>query len=146
MSTQIELEAKHPVLTTVENLIQTNSWILSHKRDFLKPYDLTTQQYQLLRILRDENPKSLSMNSLRARMVDKMCDASRLVARLTKKELIVRKTSDEDKRSADVFITDKGLNLLKQIDNALPKLNQVTNLLSPQELHQLNELLAKIRG
>ncbi len=69
------------------NLIFTGNWINSKNAELLKPYKLTSQQYNLLRILRGQYPKPVTVNLLIERMLDKMSNASRIVDRLVKKIL-----------------------------------------------------------
>lgn len=131
---------------TIVNLVHTNNWIEGHKRDFFKPFSITSQQYNILRILRDQHPEPSTIGLLKSRMLDKMCDVSRMVERLRLKKLIDRQANTEDRRAVDIIISDKGLALLTEIDHYMPALEQVTNLLSYDELENLNLLLDKIRG
>jgi len=131
---------------TIVNLIHTNNWLEGHKRDFFKPFSITSQQYNILRILRDQHPQPATIGLLKNKMLDKMCDVSRMVERLQIKKLIDRQANSEDRRAVDIVISDKGIVLLNEIDHYLPVLEQVTNLLSYDELEKLNLLLDKIRG
>lgn len=131
---------------TIVNLIHTNNWLEGHKRDFFKPFSITSQQYNILCILRNQHPESSSIGSLKIKMLDKMCDVSRMVERLRLKNLIDRQANTDDRRAVDIVISEKGLTLLTEIDHYLPVLEQVTNLLSHSELEKLNLLLDKIRG
>lgn len=128
------------------NVMYTFNWLDSHSTEFFKTYDLTTQQFNILRILRGQHPKPSTINLLKERMLDKMCDASRMVERLRKKDLVERKTSEVDRRSVDIVITKKGLDLLKKIDKALPEFENIMNHLTLEEVKKLNSLLDKMRG
>ena len=79
-------------------------------------------------------------------MMDKMSDASRLVEKLRAKDLVDRRICDKDRRNVDVFITGKGLNLLKKIDKQEKEFNKLTANLLDEEMDQLNDLLDKLRG
>lgn len=131
---------------TIVNLIYTNNWLESNQRDFFKPFGITSQQYNVLRILRDMDPKAATIGLLKEKMLDKMCDVSRMVERLRVKKLINRQLNIEDRRAVDIVISDKGKELLKEIDQFLPSFEQVATPLSVQELEELNNLLDKIRG
>jgi len=128
------------------NLIFTHSWLMSKIYEMLDEYDLTPQQFNLLRILRGQYPKTASITLLKERMLDKMSDASRLVERLLAKGLVERKICPEDRRKVDVVITKKGLKLLEKIDKTDNEMDNYLKNLSEVEAKKLNELLDKLRG
>jgi len=128
------------------NLIFTHSWLMSKIYEMLDEYDLTPQQFNLLRILRGQYPKPASITLLKERMLDKMSDASRLVERLLAKGLVERKICPEDRRKVDVVITKKGLKLLEKIDKTDNEMYNYFKNLSEVEAKKLNELLDKLRG
>ncbi len=72
---------------TVVNLIFTYNWITEKTKQFFEKGDITSQQYNILRILRGAG-KPLSTLQIRQRMLDKMSDTSRICDRLVKKELV----------------------------------------------------------
>ena len=126
-------------------LIFVGNWLVSRHQQFFKKFDITMQQYNILRILRGQHPKAANINTLKERMLDKMSDVSRLVERLRKAGLVERRSSEIDRRSVDVQITAKGLGLLEEVDVDLPKLEDSLNLsLTEAEAQQLNTLLDKI--
>jgi DNA-binding MarR family transcriptional regulator len=130
----------------IVNLVYTYNWIYSKQYDLLKPYDLTIQQYNILRILKGQHPSPASIKLLKERMLDKMSDVSRLVEKLRIKELVERRECPVDRRNVDVLITQKGLNLLEEMDD---KINEFDNLLlnlKENEIDQLNIILDKMRG
>lgn len=129
----------------VLNIIYTNNYLVNRLNDLFKDYDITRQQYNVLRILKGQLPKSASINLIKERMLDKMSDASRIVERLRAKELVVRRNSEEDKRAADVSITEKGLRLLEEMDPLVEETEQVLMHMTPDEMKQLNTLLDAIR-
>ena len=127
------------------NIIYTFNWIDAQLRDFFKKYDLTPQQFNILRILRGQHPEPSTINLLKERMLDKMCDASRMVERLRLKNLLERHTCPNDRRSVDILITSKGLALLDEIDVEFDKFNTCLINLADEELKNLNSLLDKLR-
>lgn len=123
----------------------TSAWLSEKIRVFLAGEDLTPQQFNVLRILRGSHPQPLSTLQIRERMLDKMSDTSRIVDRLIKKGWVKKGTCKEDKRLVDVLITDKGLDVLSEIDAKEDLLNKHLNGLSPQEAETLSNLLDKVR-
>jgi DNA-binding MarR family transcriptional regulator len=127
------------------NLVFTANWLSERLKGFFEPYDLTPQQFNILRILRGSGAP-LSTLQIRERMVDRMSDTSRIVDRLLKKQLVEKKTSQADKRLVDVTISDKGLGLLTEIDGRQEALDGIIAVLSEEEAAALNKLLDKLRG
>ncbi|MBV6646758.1 MAG: MarR family transcriptional regulator [Cyclobacteriaceae bacterium] len=127
------------------NLIYTNGWINQQQIRLFKPHDLTTPQFNVLRILRGQYPNPSTINLLIDRMLDKNSNASRIVDKLEKKKLVVRKQCPADRRAVDVFISDTGLALLEKIDLELDLWDDEMRRLTEEECILLNELLDKIR-
>jgi len=128
----------------MENLQLSYAWLMDQIRGFVKKENITTQQYNILRILRQEN-QPLSTNHIREKMLDKMSDTSRIVERMVKKGLLLKTVSTKDKRMVDVVITDPGLQLLEQLDSRTNELDSILKNLSSQELETLIFLLDKLR-
>lgn len=126
------------------NLIFSNNWITEKIKAVLHEEDITHQQYNILRILRGSK-KPLSTLQIRARMLDKMSDTSRIVERLVKKELVEKKVCDTDKRLVDVIISPTGLDVLKRLDEKNEELDAILQNLTPKEAAQLSDLLDKMR-
>ena len=128
------------------NLIYTYNWLVNYQIDLLKPYEITLQQFNILRILRGQYPNPTTIKLLKERMLDKMSDASRIVEKLRIKNLIDRKVCPHERRKVDVIITQKGLELLKEIDNHDDEVISKISSLNEHEVKRLNELLDKMRG
>lgn len=130
----------------VVNVVFTSGWCNEQMKQLLAPYDITNQQFNILRILRGQYPNPSTINLLKSRMLDKMCDASRIVDRLVQKELVLKEVNTEDKRAVDIIISKKGLQLLTQMDHEVDLSAMASNTLTEQEADQLNFLLDKLRG
>ncbi|WP_316815598.1 MarR family winged helix-turn-helix transcriptional regulator [Pedobacter nyackensis] len=128
------------------NVIFTYGWCNDQLKQVMIPYDITTQQFNILRILRGQHPNPSTINLLKARMLDKMCDASRIVERLVQKGYVKKTVSSKDKRAVDILITKKGLSLLKRIDEEVDLSGMVSPNLTEEEARHLNQLLDKMRG
>ena len=127
------------------NLIFTSNWLAGHIRSTLKPYDITLQQYNVLRILKGAG-KPISTSCIRGRMIERMADTSRLVERLCSKEWVNRESCCSDKRRVDITISEKGLKLLEDIDASVNMVGAMDANLSDEEALLLSELLDKLRG
>ncbi|GGH20077.1 MarR family winged helix-turn-helix transcriptional regulator [Mucilaginibacter phyllosphaerae] len=130
----------------VINLAYTSGWINNHMRPKFEKFNLTQQQFNILRILRGQYPKPATVNLLKDRMVDKMSDASRIVDRLVQKGLVSRCTNSRDRRAVDIRISDEGLAILKKMDAELKTKDFFKQNLTEEEAGQLSDLLDKMRG
>ena len=130
----------------VLNIIYTQNNINERLIEILKPYDLSNEQYNVLRILRGQKGNPANMCVIQERMLAKTSNTTRLVDKLLLKELVTRKVCKENRRKIEVLITEKGLDILKELDPKVDNYEQniVANL-SSSELEQLNDLLEKIR-
>jgi len=127
------------------NLMFTSSWLNSIIHERLKPYGLSSQQYNILRILRGQSPEPVTVNLLQDRMLDKMSNASRLVEKLRLKSLVERNICPGDRRAVDVSITAKGISLLEELDHSEGEWEKRFENLSDNETSELNRLLDKLR-
>jgi DNA-binding MarR family transcriptional regulator len=127
------------------NILYTSYFIQDKMNMLFKRYDITRQQYNVLRILRGQHPGHASVNLIRDRMLDKMSDASRIVERLRLKELVIRKNAEKDKRAVEVSITDAGLKLLEEMEKPVQGFEDMFDCWNAEETTQLNSLLDKFR-
>ncbi|MDX5345799.1 MAG: MarR family transcriptional regulator [Hymenobacteraceae bacterium] len=127
------------------NVLYTSGWMQQKQAALFKPFGLTLPQFNILRILRGQYPKPATINLLIERMLDKTSNASRIVDKLENKGLVSREQCPNDRRTVDVLITEKGLDLLKQMDGLEDSRKIGIGNLSEAEAEELNRLLDKIR-
>jgi len=128
------------------NVIYTGKWMSQFHADIFKPYKLTIQQYNILRILKGQHPRGITVKLIRERMLDRMSDASRIVELLRKKDLVERTIRQTDRRKMDVLITQKGVQLLEEIEKENERMDKRLSSLNEHEITQLNSLLDKLRN
>src|SRR5450755_4838083 len=129
---------------SIINLIYTFNWVNEKLNRHFQPFDITQQQFNILRILRGAG-QPLSTLQIRQRMLDKMSDTSRIVDRLVKKGMVKKTVCREDRRLVDVLLTEKGKKLLQTMDGMNEEMESIFKYLSEGEAKQLNVLLDKIR-
>ncbi|MBN8687423.1 MAG: MarR family transcriptional regulator [Chitinophagales bacterium] len=127
------------------NLIYTMAWVKDKTKEIFDAEDITSQQFNILRILRGSFPQPLSTLQIRERMLEKMSDTSRIVDRLILKGLVKKVVCKNDRRLVDVIITDKGKKLLERLDSRQDEMDQVLGNLSEKDANILSDLLDKIR-
>ena len=126
------------------NLIYTYNWLMEKSRPIFERYDITSQQFNILRILRGAG-EPLSTMQIRQRMLDKMSDTSRLVDRMIKKGFVKKVVCKTDKRLVDVTIAEKGRKLLEQMDQCETEIDGLIKNISEEQAATLNNLLDAIR-
>ncbi|OUR90749.1 MarR family transcriptional regulator [Flavobacteriales bacterium 34_180_T64] len=124
------------------NIVYTANWIKSHQNDFFKPYGISPQQFNILRILKGAGDP-IKVQTIKERMIERAPNATRLTDKLCAKDLIERIACPDDRRVVHINITKKGLLLLDDISKNLK--NDLIDNLSEAEALQLSDLLDKIR-
>lgn len=128
------------------NLYHTVFEMLYQEKQFFAQYELTVNQYNILRILRGQNGKPISIKDIRSRMLDKGSDVGRIIVRLEKKKLVQKMICECDRRAMDIVISEKGTSLIHRIgDLTFESIQTKVSKLTKQEAQKLNELLDKIR-
>jgi DNA-binding MarR family transcriptional regulator len=127
------------------NLMYTYGWLHNKQKKFFSGYNITPQQYNVLRILKGQYPDAISTSEIKSRMLDKNSDTSRIVDRLSTKGLIVKNTCTSDKRLVDVSISDRGFELISEIDIRALELDKLFSTLEIEEAAELNRILDKLR-
>ena len=127
------------------NLIYTSNWLNERMKYFFDNYDITSQQFNILRILRGAG-EPLSTLQIRQRMLDKMSDTSRIVDRRVKKGMVRKNTRRTDRRLVDVIITDKGKKLLSDLDARNDEMDSILKNLDEADAKKINLLLDKLRN
>ena len=129
----------------VVNAIYTGNWILQQQQELLKPFGLTVQQYNVLRILRGQQGAPMTVLAITERMLDKMSNASRLVDKLVEKKLVLRRECPQDRRAVDVLILPAGLDLLSQVDKVQNDWGKHFDALGIKKLEEMNQILDEFR-
>ncbi len=127
------------------NLIFTSNCVSAQMKLFLKDYDITTKQYNILRILNGAH-KPVSIAFIRDRLLDKVSDVSRIVDRMTNQGLVIKRPSEVDKRLVDIILSPTGKERLHTVMSSVDMIDGIMKNLSTQEVETLNRLLDKIRA
>ncbi len=125
------------------NIKYTANWLSSQENEFFKPFGISPQQFNILRILKGAG-KAIKVQEIKNRMIERAPNATRLMDKLCGKELIERIACPEDRRVVHIAITNNGLELLAKIEKDIGNINPLKNL-SNEEAIILSDLLDKIR-
>ena len=124
------------------NLIYTANWISSKQNTFFKPFGISPQQYNILRILRGAS-EAIAVQTIKDRMLERAPNTTRLMDKMCSKKLINRVPCLGDRRVVHIEITKDGLMLLKKIDKEVK--DDILQNLTEEEAVVLSDLLDKIR-
>lgn len=128
------------------NVMYTQNVIGDKFNEVLKPHELSSEQYNVLRILRGQKGSPANMCVIQERMVAKNSNTTRLIDKLLLKDLVTRDVCPDNRRKIEVQITQKGLDLLKNLDQKVIQHEELfANNLTEEELITLNNLLEKYR-
>ena len=148
---RIEDEIKSTVKLSITkkvvlNLAFTKNYVGDKFNEILKTFDLSGEQYNVLRILRGQKGKPINMQDIQDRMITKNSNTTRLIGKLLLKDMVERNICPNNRRKIEVNITQKGLDILRELDPLIENYEDgITKKFSKSELEQLNYLLEKIR-
>lgn len=148
----IEQEIKSTIKLSITkkvilNITFTRNYLGDQFSDILKPYGISSEQYNVLRILRGQKGKPLNMQDIQERMVTKNSNTTRLIDKLLLKEMVQRNTCPNNRRKIEVNITENGINTLSELDPIVENHEKfLKKKLTNDELETLNNLLEKIRN
>tara|TARA_Y100001958_G_C21144675_1_gene482393 strand:- start:388 stop:810 length:423 start_codon:yes stop_codon:yes gene_type:complete len=130
---------------SILSILKTSLRINKKLNDVFKKYEISEQQFNILRILRGQRGKPSSLKTIQKRMVHLMSNTTRLVDKLILKDFVSREICKFNRRKIDIFITDKGLKFLDEINPIIDKSEELmTTNLSEEEKNILTNLLNKI--
>lgn len=142
LSKDIQSRFPNEKVKVLINILYTANWITSVQNTFFKPFGISPQQYNILRILNGAH-QPLKVQTIKERMIDRAPNTTRLMDKLCAKKLIERIPSETDRRVVHIIITEEGKALISTIGSDL-NISLVDNI-SEQEALELNNLLDKMR-
>ena len=132
------MNSKHAIIS----ILKTSAFISEILLSGLKPYGISEQQFNVLRILRGQKGIAANLSTVQDRMVHKMSNTTRLIDKLIKKKLVKRNVCVKNRRKIELFITEDGLDLLKKIDPISDEIEKkILSNISSQDLNSLISIL-----
>lgn len=128
------------------NVMYAQNIIADKLMETLKPYDISIEQFNVLRILRGQKGRPANMGFIQEQMIAKTSNTTRLVDKLLFKGLVDRQVCPQNRRKMEVTITEKGLQLLEIVDTLVEEAEEkITAAFSQEEKEQLYSLLEKFK-
>lgn len=144
IKTEVELPLSRKAIV---NLLYTENWLMDKINLELKSFDISIQQFNVLRILNGQKGKPANLSTIQERMVSKMSNTTRLVDKLIVKGYVERVICKSNRRKVEITITEEGKNFLKKLNPIMQSFeDRITASLSKKDLIMLNELLNKLRN
>jgi DNA-binding MarR family transcriptional regulator len=128
------------------NIIFTANWLDDVIRSSIKDYNITPEQYNVLRILKGKHPDAYALQEIRDRMLNRWSNVSRLVDKLKKKGYLTRQQLESNRRKVEIRLTEKGFELLDDLDKSPPAGSLFDHGLSSNKAKQLTNLLDEFRN
>jgi DNA-binding MarR family transcriptional regulator len=127
------------------NMLYLSSWLNTQVNEFMKEYNLTKQQFNVLRILMDYPERMTNVTEITSKMVDKSSNETRLVEKLIANGYVVKAKNKENRRIHEISLTEKGLAVLGIIQEKIPVLYRFMEVFTIDEIKSLNEKLNTVR-
>ena len=135
------MNSKHAIIS----ILKTSAFISEMILSGLKPYEISEQQFNVLRILRGQKGIAANLSTVQDRMVHKMSNTTRLIDKLIQKKLVKRNVCIKNRRKIELFITEDGLDFLKKIDPITDEIEKkVLKNISSKDLNSLISILNSI--
>ncbi len=136
---------KSPVQKAGLNVLYTAWWLKTLSSKELKKFDLTHEQYNVLRILKGKHPEKMCVKDIASRMIEKNSNVPRIIDRLENKKLISRAQGEIDGRQTVMSLTEIGIGVLENATTSLNEIWEKSISISVNDANELNELLEKLR-
>ena len=129
------------------NIMMVSHLLSERIAEALKPFEISAQQFNVLRILRGQKGKPANLSTIQERMIQKMSNTTRLVDKLITKNYCERIVCPSNRRKVEITITGDGLEILKKLDKEIDAVEKdFSKKLNEEEIEYLNNYLHEIRS
>ncbi|MFD2574481.1 MarR family winged helix-turn-helix transcriptional regulator [Spirosoma soli] len=142
----MEKQFKNDYHRLIANLHRTDGYIFNFFQQKLSPFDLSVQQYIVLRHLQDVYPNTLTVSEVKERLTDHNSDVTRLIDRLVAKDLVTREVDAENRRRVNLKLTESSYRFTGEVAEQFKDFESIVSHLTDEEVKTLNTLLDKIRN
>ena len=143
---EIKSSFSNDISRALVNILFTSSKIKNVHKNILGKYDLSLQQFNILRILKGQKGNPVTLKLITSRMISPMSNTSRLIDKLIIKGWVAREQNNRDRRAVKIYITEEGLSQVNHAKEDLDKYISTLELTEKEKLQQLNEACDLIRS
>lgn len=137
---------QYPAQKVAINVMYSASWLGGEMKRALEEFDLSWQQFNILRILKGQKGNPVSLKLLTSRMIDKTSNTSRLIEKLVKKNYVERIICPEDRRKVEISLTDEGGKIVQFATRSMDShMHELFDHMQEKDLDTLNDLLDLMR-
>jgi len=134
-------------LAALLELLKGGFWYDKALQQVLKPFGISHEQFNVLRILEHNQDRKFSLKEIQSRIMNRTANTTRLVEKLKTKGLISSKYCEHNRRKLEITITEKGLELLSELrDPLFSMIRNVKARISEQEAESLIQIIRKVRA
>lgn len=134
-----------PAQEAMLNLFVAAARVRREVEQVCQQYDIQFSHYNVLRILRGVHPEGHPRCEIIDRMLDPSPDVTRLTDKLVERDLVRRMRSQEDRRMTIHKITDKGLELLEEMQPEITAVQErFGERVAPRDLEHLSRICEDI--
>jgi DNA-binding MarR family transcriptional regulator len=131
----------------VVSILRTANYLRRFSSPVFDQHGITSQQFNVLRILRGAGLEGLPTLDIAERMIERAPGITRLLDRLERKKLVRRERPSDNRRQVLCYITKPGLDLLQELDTPVRTQDkQALHRLDESEIEELIRLLELARG
>jgi DNA-binding MarR family transcriptional regulator len=129
------------------NLWRTYDRLRALEDELFARFDLTPQQYNVLRLLKSVHPDGVPTLALADRLVSRAPDITRMLDKLEQRGLVTRDRRPDNRRVVRIAVSDAGLDLLREAAEPLRECHaRQLGHLTADDLKRLTELLRAARA
>ena len=130
---------------SILNILVASNYINTLVEKICTEHNITLSQFNVLRILNGKYPEGYPRCDIINRMINPSPDVTRLIDRLIKDGFVERFNSKEDRRLSLARITEKGRNLLSEVNPEIRKLQiSLFKKFNKEEKKNISILLEKL--
>jgi len=133
-------------LITMLELLKSSYWYTRELKDLLKAFDISHEQFNILKILEHNQNRKFSLKEIQSRVMNKTENTTRLVEKLRQKGYIKSELSKRNRRTLEIQIEKKGLELLTQTKAAFSVLGKrLDKVITKKDADHLVRILRHLR-
>ncbi len=133
-------------MVAIFEMLKTSSWYEKKITRLLKPYGISHEQYNVLRILEFNYPRSFSLKEIQSRLLNQTANTTRLVNKLRTNGLLICDVQEKDKRSLRIVISKEGLDALHQVEMVLGEfVSKIIKSLDAMDAKAVTKIMRDIR-
>ncbi|MBO3698189.1 MarR family winged helix-turn-helix transcriptional regulator [Roseivirga sp. E12] len=132
--------------SAIVEIIKTGHWITDMVSQELKEYDISEPQFNVLRILKGQKGKPITVEVIASLMIHRSSNVTRIIDKLLIRGLVSRQECQTNRRKMDINITAEGIEFLKLLDKKVTDFHKpMMSKISEKEAKDLTRIIKKLK-